>query len=221
MSGPSFPDGPLFCLWNLMAKREEQNGERSQSSTANSEIVTQEGSAPGARKNNRQKRSDAGRLHATRHGVVARYPLEALRHLGEDPSVLRRIEKGFRAELKPQGAIAEVLFDRFFSSYLRCLLAARVESSMFLRQRQEHNNENLTSKLLTAPLPTLIVEKTVESGLPKGMDREVLNELALVQRYDSHFSKEMLKALGLLLVLRRNGEAGLEAAFCNLFGVEG
>ena len=34
-------------------------------------------------------------------------PLKALRHLGEDGEALRRLERRFRAELKPRGIIAD------------------------------------------------------------------------------------------------------------------
>jgi hypothetical protein len=170
----------------------------------------------------RGQRKDTGRLHAVRHAVLSRYPLEALRHLGEDPKVLRRLERRFRAELKPQGAIADVVFDRFWSSYLRCLLAARTEANVFLRQGQGSDKGRDKLRLLDGDLPTLVLDQSAEPGLTREpLESDTLHELALVQRYDRHFGKEMFSALALLLVLRRSGETGLEDALAKAFGVGG
>jgi hypothetical protein len=171
---------------------------------------------------NKGRRKDAGRLHAVRHAVLSRYPLEALRHLGEDTKSLRRLERRFRAELKPQGAIAEVVFDRFWSSYLRCLLAARTEANVFLRQGQDSNQGKTKPCLLDGHFPTLVVDQSAGAVLtPAPLGAETLHELALVQRYDRHFGKEMYVTLALLLVLRSSGEAGLEDALASAFGVGG
>jgi hypothetical protein len=168
------------------------------------------------------RRKDAGHLHAVSHAVLSRYPLEALRHLGEDPKALRRLERRFRTELKPQSAVGEILFDRFWSSYLRCLLAARTEANVFLRQHQDRSKVKSSSNLVGRDLPTLVVEQSSELGLrSEPLAQDMLHELALIQRYDRHFGKEMYRALALLLVLRRNGEAGLEDALASAFGVGG
>jgi hypothetical protein len=167
-----------------------------------------------------RRRRDAGRLHAVRHAVLSRYPLEALRHLGEDLKSLRRMERRFRTELKPQGAIADLVFDRFFSSYLRCVLAARTEANVFARQGQGANKRDTEPRLVDGGLPTLVVEQSAEGGyLHEALEAVTLRELSLVQRYDRHFGREMFSALALLLVLRRKGEAGLEDALISAFGV--
>ncbi len=206
-----------------MADHDEHRAEPlgSEADSAGDVLGRESASLAGGERQGRRLRTDAGRLHATRHAVLSRYPLQALRHLGEDPKSLRRLERRFRAELKPQGVIAEVLFDRFWSSYLRCLLAARTECSTFLRQHHEDSKGNRTCRLLEGPLPTFVVDDSVHPEVPASLDEDVLRELALVTRYDAHFGKEMYKAMGLLLVSRRHGHAGLEAAFCNLLGVEG
>lgn len=171
---------------------------------------------------NKNRRKDTGRLHAVRHGALSRYPLEALRHLGDDPKALRRMERRFRAELKPQGAVGELVFDRFWSSYLRCLVAARTEASVFLRQGQDSKQGKAKPRLLDGHLPTLVVDQSADPGLtPDPLDGDTLHELALVQRYDRHFAKEMYGALALLLVMRRSGEAGLEDALAKIFGIRG
>ena len=48
---------------------------------------------------------------------------------------------------------------------------------------------------------------------------DILHLLLLVQRYDRHFSRETYQALGLLLVLRANGEPALEQSISTMFGV--
>jgi hypothetical protein len=55
-------------------------------------------------------RKDKNHFHATRHGVLSRYPLEALASLGENIRHLRRIERKFPMELKPSGFAAESMF---------------------------------------------------------------------------------------------------------------
>ncbi len=202
----------------------EENKTRPETSATNDETnradLTPVGQCSSVKSSGRRK--DSGRLHAVRHAVLSRYPLEALRHLGEDPKSLRQLERRFHTELKPQGAIAEVVFDRFWSSYLRCLLAARTEANVFLRQGLDSKKGKAEPRLLDGDLPILVVDQSAESGLtPEPLGAETLHELALVQRYDRHFGKEMFSALALLLVLRRSSEAGLEDALAKIFGVGG
>lgn len=164
-------------------------------------------------------RKDKGHLHAVRHGALARYPLEALRHLGEDVKALRRLERRFRAELKPRRLIADLVFDRFWSSYLRCLLAARAEASAFLPPDHDASKGAHAPELIQADLPTLMVDDEQEAKvLRQALEPDVLRQLLLVQRYDRHFSREMYQALGLLLVLRANGEPGLEQCITRMIG---
>jgi len=170
-------------------------------------------------KNNRT-RKDRGRLHAVRHGALARYPLEALRHLGEDGKALRRLEQRFRAELKPRGIIADLLFDRFWSAYLRCLLAARVEAGAFLAAEQNPGQaKGRVPALIQADQPTLVIDDEQISVAQQTLAPDVLHQLLLVQRYDRHFSREMYQALALLLVMRASGEQGLEQSIAKMFGV--
>ena len=217
-NGPSIPTARFSILGGIMPEDKDQEA-HSQDSQADKPSVSQCGSTEVT---NKSRRKDVGRLHAVCHGALSRYPLEALRHLGEDLKSLRRLERRFRAELKPQGAIAEVVFDRFWSSYLRCLIAARNEASVFLRQGQDSKQGKAKPRLLDGHLPTLVVDQCAEPGLtPESFDGDTLHELALVQRYDRHFGKEMYGALALLLVMRRSGEAGLEDALAKIFGIRG
>jgi hypothetical protein len=167
-------------------------------------------------------RKDKGRLHTVRHGVLSRYPLEALRRLGEDPKNLRRLEHRFRAELKPDGVLAEFWFDRFWSSYLRCLLAARTEASALLPRSQSSSETVPVRELVAADLPTLVLGEGQKLSLQlETLKPDVLHQLALVQRYDKHFSNEMFRALAMLLILRRSGINGLGQAMAFTFGIEG
>lgn len=163
-------------------------------------------------------RKDKNRLHAARHGVLSRYPLEALARLGENIRSLRRIERKFRAELKPSGIVAAVLFDRFFSSYLRCVLAARAEAATFAPIDQPAGEPRLITSLKEREVPTLVLQDS--SGTSEAhLSADLLRQLALAARYDAHFSKEMYRALGMLLILRSGGEAALEQCVGKILGV--
>jgi hypothetical protein len=163
-------------------------------------------------------RKDKNRLHTTRHGVLSRYPLEALASLGENTRNLRRIARKFREELKPSGILANTLFDRFFSSYLRCLLAARAEAATFAPIDQPAGEPRHFVSLKERDVPTLVIEDSSGAG-EAHLPADLLRQLALAARYDAHFSKEMYRALALLLVLRNGGEAALDQCVGKILGV--
>jgi hypothetical protein len=161
-------------------------------------------------------RKDKNRLHATRHGVLSRHPLETLARLGENVRTLRRIERKFREALKPSGIVAELWFDRFFSSYLRCVLAARAEATAFVPIDQPTGESRLVLK--ERELPTLVLEDSSGTSETQ-LSTDLIRQLALVTRYDAHSSKEMFRALGMLLILRSGGEAALEQCVGKILGV--
>lgn len=169
----------------------------------------------------KSRRKDKGHFHAVRHGVLSRFPLEALQRLGEDPKNLRRLENRFRTELKPRGVIADFWFDRFWSNYLRCLLAARTEVSAFLPGSQRSSEATPVPALVAGDLPTLVTGEGQKLNLPlETLKPDILHHLALAQRYDRHVSNEMFRALAMLLILRRSGIEGLEQAMAFTFGIE-
>jgi hypothetical protein len=163
-------------------------------------------------------RKDKNHFHATRHGVLSRYPLEALASLGENTRNLRRIERKFREELKPSGILATTLFDRFFSSYLRCLLAARAEAATFAQTDQPAGEPPHFVSLKERDVPTLVLQDSSGASTAH-LPADLLRQLALAARYDAHFSKEMYRALALLLVLRNGGEAALDRCIGKILGV--
>ena len=163
-------------------------------------------------------RTDKNRLHATSHGVLSRYPLEALVRLGENKRSLRRIERKFRAELKPSGIVAEMLFDRFFSSYLRCVLATRAEATAFAPIDQPAGESRLITSLRDQEVPTLVIQDSIETS-EAHLSADLLRQLALAARYDAHVSKEMYRALAMLLILRSGGEVALEQCVGKILGV--
>ncbi len=172
--------------------------------------------APG----NDGRRKDKGHLHATRHATLSRYPLEALRHLGENPRTLRRLECRLRAELKPRGAIAAILFDRFWSSYLRCLLAARSELNALAPGEIAAGQGNGSPSLCEREVPTLVLPEAQDQRMTyQTLPPDLFRQLVLVQRYDRHFSREMYRALAMLLVLRSSGEEGLEQSIGHTLGL--
>jgi hypothetical protein len=161
-------------------------------------------------------RKDRGRRHVTRHLIQSRYPLEALERAGENVRSLRHLERQLRAELKPAGAVGDVLFDRFFSSYLRCLLAAK--SEMQLRAADLESGA-----MRSAPVPPendapVIIWERAEINAHT-LSGELLGKLALLQRYDLHFSREMYRNLVLLLSLRDGDKASLPHGLGRMFGI--
>ena len=157
------------------------------------------------------KRKDQGRLHVSRHAVLSRYPLEALQSVGEDVKKYRRLERRFRETLKPVGEIGGFLFDRFYSSYLRCVLAARIEATSFARTATSADPSGGVPALLERDVPTLVSpDGQRNNSFHAIFPTDLFRELVLIQRYDRHFSREMFRALSLLLALRDNGEADLQ-----------
>jgi hypothetical protein len=165
------------------------------------------------------KRKDKDHIHAMRHAVLSRYPLEALARLGENVKGFRRIERKFREELKPTGIVGAMLFDRFFSSYLRCVLAARAEAATFAPIDQPGEPRLITS-LKERELPTLVLQDQDPVITSESLSPDLLRQLVLVARYDRHFAREMYRALGMLLVLRRSGQAGLEQCAEHMPGIQ-
>jgi len=163
-------------------------------------------------------RRDKNCRHAARHGVLSRYPLGALAHLGENVRSLKRIERKFRAELKPSGILADVLFDRFFSCYLRCVLATRAEATAFAPIDQPAGESRLITSLKDREVPTLVIQDSIETSKAH-LSADLLRQLALAARYDAHVSKEMYRALAMLLILRSGGEAALEQCVGKMLGV--
>jgi hypothetical protein len=138
--------------------------------------------------------------------------------LGENNRSLRRIERKFRAELKPSGIVAEALFDRFFSCYLRCLLATKAEANVFSPIHPAAGESRLITSLKEREVPTLVIQDSIETS-EAHPSADLLRQLALVARYDAHFSKEMYRALGMLLILRSGGETALEQCVGKILGV--
>src|SRR5450631_3662239 len=66
-----------------------------------------------------KKRHDKGTVHTTHCGLLSRDILRALVRSGESLRNLRRYEKKFRTFFKPRGTLGELIFDRWWSCYLR------------------------------------------------------------------------------------------------------
>jgi hypothetical protein len=163
-------------------------------------------------------RKDQGQLHVTRHGILSRHLLEALRTRGEDVKSIRRLERQFRASLRPTGVIANLIFDRFFSCYLRLVLAARVEANAVAPSST--NESGVMPSVREYEFPTLIVpDGCDDSSIHLRIPADQLNQLVLVQRYDRHFPREMYRSLSLLLVMRDGGEVGLQEYVAQIVGV--
>jgi hypothetical protein len=149
-------------------------------------------------------RKDKGRRHARNHGVLSRNPLEALIRLGENPRELIKIEKMLRAELKPTGTFGKILFDRAWSSFLRCLLIARTEPRLFMPVDQDSDR---MPELKEAELPTLVWSEAGPTNY--GFSDDLMKHLETVLRYDAHYAREFYRAVGFLVAMQTVGLTGL------------
>jgi hypothetical protein len=176
------------------------------------------------RKPRRVCRTDSGKLHRVRHGILSREALDALVQAGEDRRTLRRLERQYREALRPNGPLGNLFFDRFWASYLRLLLIGRLETRL-TAGNSGGKSEPESLDLVPGVQPTLVQQDP--HGQPTGatpviqeLPRDLLRDLVLVQRYDRHHSRELYRALGLLLLLRRGGEAALEDWAIEMFGAK-
>ncbi len=161
-----------------------------------------------------RRRKDSGKIHRVEHGILSREILVALTQLGEEPKTYRRLERQFRTALKPAPPWGNLFFDRFWASYLRLMLVGRLEAKLVGSKSAENRSSGDLLSLVPGKQPTLILSDTeaqesqAESVLE--LPSDLLHQLVLAQRYDRHNAREMYRALALLLLLRRRGEAGLE-----------
>lgn len=162
-------------------------------------------SEPQSQGSRQRGRTDRKRFHAIRHGVLSRHPLAALAHAGENIRQLRGIERKLRAELNPQGIVAEILFDRAWSSFLRCLLIARTEGEL-VTPIEKLMGRPSPPRLQQGPMPTLVFSEPVAAT---DLHSDLITHLGTVVRYDAHFSREFYRAVGLLLAMRSGGDSGL------------
>lgn len=161
-----------------------------------------------------KKRRDQGSTHITRYGLLSRDIVRALVRSGESLRSIRRYEKKFRTVFKPRGALGELIFDRGWSSYLRLHLLAKLEARVLT---SDHPNRRppILSELREGTMPTLFTQSNLnESEIAQEFGTDIseglFRELALAQRYDSHYAREATRMFGLLLVMRKGGKAALE-----------
>jgi hypothetical protein len=150
-------------------------------------------------------RKDKGSLHARHHGVLSRNPMQALIRLGENPRELLKIEKMLREELKPTGIVGKILFDRAWSSFLRCLLIARTEARLFMAVSQ--NDSDQMPELKVMELPTLVWSEAGATNY--GFSDDLMKHLETALRYDAHYAREFYRAVGLLVGMQTGGLTGL------------
>ena len=162
----------------------------------------------------RSPRTDKKRLHAMRHAILSQHPLEALVRLGENSRRLRRIERMLWDELQPPGVAGAILFDRFWSSYLRCLLGARAEANALAPFDKPGEQDKFIKE---AEFPVLVSADRPSTQLLSG---DTFKLLELVAKYDGHFAREMYRALAMLLTLRNGGVADPEQFVGRKLGLE-
>lgn len=154
-------------------------------------------------------RKDAGRLHCTRHGILSKNSFQALVNLGENPRTLRQIERGFREEVRPRGPVANMLFDRMFCAYLSSVLAKKLEARALSSIDQPVSQGVVPSARISIEEQPTVIFGGVTNGDLQTVPVDLCSQLALVQKYDGHYSREMIRYLGLLIALKNGGELGL------------
>ena len=169
-------------------------------------------------------RTDSGKLHRVRHGILSREALDALVQLGENRKTFRRLERQYRAALRPIGPFGNLFFDRFWSAYLKLVLGGLLETKLF-SGKSVSKSKSASLALVPGRLPTLVSQHTdgqpVEAiPLNEELPPDLLRQLVLAQRYDRHHSREMYRSLAVLLLLRRGGEAALESWASEMLGAE-
>ena len=166
------------------------------------------------------KRKDAGQFHSVARGLLSRHPLTALRRLGENPKVLRRLERRLREALKPQGAVAELLFDRLWSAHLYSILAGRI-TDLIVERLTEPTDRSVQPPALFEGETRSLVGPEVNSHCPPNeiVLASVVRDLCLIERYRARSGKEEFRTLALLLV-SLNGEAALPQAIVQLLGID-
>jgi hypothetical protein len=155
-------------------------------------------------------RKDRGCLHAVRGSVLSRGLLHILQRHGENVRTLRRFERGLRADLKPKGALGQLLFDQFWAGVLRLILVERLEGAGLAPQSSASQTSVSVPILREEAFPTLVLpsegEKFEHEQEERDFDLDVFRRLALVSPYLCTASREMHRALKLLRLMKDGGE---------------
>jgi hypothetical protein len=167
----------------------------------------------GASRPRREPRTDKGKLHRRRNGLLSKHPLQALARRGENIREICKQERSLSQLLQPPGPLGKILFDRFWSSFLRCLLIDCVEAELLGSGQRQGVTVREIPRLLIEKMPTLAYGSIDDRD---NADAEVVKYLALTQRYDAHYSGEFYRTLGLLLALKNGGTTGLTEALLQM-----
>jgi hypothetical protein len=118
---------------------------------------------------------------------------------GENVRELRLIERSLRSELQPRGTLGDILFDRAWACYLRCLLIAIAEKSLFAVENRPKDFEERLRRANKMALATGWADAEVNRSF------DLLKDLSILQRYDSHYWREFCRALDMLFAERHAG----------------
>jgi hypothetical protein len=212
----------FFADGDVVSDQKPDLDQGSQNDSTNSEDVApvsnrRENDQSGA-KGSTRARKDKDCVHRTRHGILSRYPLQILIDQGESKRRLLQIEKNFISDLAPTGTIGNAIFDRMFSSYLRVMLAGKMESrTMIVVDSPARPDGMQVAGISAQELPTLIFSADPRGDL-QNLSPESWSQIALVQKYDSYYSREFFRCLGLLLVLKHGGELALAGNVSKVLG---
>ncbi len=159
-------------------------------------------------------RTDQGRLHAMRDSVLIRGLLETLTQCGENARKLRRLEAGYRSDLRPKGVWGRLFFDRFWQCVLRLILLGHLEAQGLAPRRNASKNPTTAASLREGFMPVLVTGENPEdssaiSVAVEALEPDLFHRLVLIARYDRAVSRELFRYLGLLILMRDGGKKKL------------
>jgi hypothetical protein len=112
------------------------------------------------------------------------------------------------------------LFDKWWSCYLRQLLIAKLEANAFAPDNSHRVSSNLPA-LEERTQPTLVwpPENESDENFRCQPSNNLFQRLAVIQRYDAHYSREGNRMLALLLLMRDGNENTLVKIYSATLGV--
>lgn len=140
-------------------------------------------------------------------GILSRDLTQAVVRTGVSAKTLRRWERGLRSILRPRGDLAELMFDRCWSCYLRLYLMSRVEAKLLSSNPAQENSHSLPI-LRESARPTLILNDShnaTREGDGELIAQELIRGLSLTARYDTHYARQFSNCVAMLIAMRDAG----------------
>jgi hypothetical protein len=115
------------------------------------------------------------------HGILSRYPEEALAKAGGDTTRLRRIKRNLYQNIQPDGPLEELLLDYMCSCHSKIVLLEHMDSKAPPTEEKSH-----VERVREAGMLAMVGARPVGDG---GVSREDARK-ELFLRYHKHLSRE-------------------------------